>query len=146
MRTLARDKQMLLYSLQGAPTPIYEKNPDGTIRYEEIDGELVPIETGETEITYTKPKKFYASFSMSGSDTTEKVFGIDVSGYDATLIVAKGYVPLTETSLIWFENEPKYLDIEDIIPDPKSADYKVVKVVNSLNFTRFALQRVVKNA
>lgn len=146
MRTLARNRQEMKYSLQGAATPIYQKDASGNTVYVTISGQQVPVETGETKISYSKPKTFYASISMSGGDSKEAVYGIDLGSYDATIIVPNGYVPLVESSLIWFESEPTYLDIEDVHVNPLSADYKVVKVIPNLNFTKYALKKVVKVA
>jgi hypothetical protein len=80
---------------------------------------------------------------MSSSGEVEiQEFGQSQADYSAILVVDKDYIPLTETSLIWFENEPKK-DI-DGNTDEFSADYRIVKISPSLNVTKYALQKVVK--
>jgi hypothetical protein len=80
---------------------------------------------------------------MSSSGEVEiQEFGLSQADYSAILVIDKDYIPLTETSLIWFENEPKK-DI-DGNTDEFSADYRIVKISPSLNVAKYALQKVVK--
>jgi len=158
MRTVRRNKQKLWYSLQtDEQIPVYEKDSDGNTKYEgyedsdgnfipilDDDGNKIPIETGEYDYKYATPVIFYANINEGGSKTSMKVWGIDESSYDATAEFARGAYPLTETSVVWFKTEPKYEDDEKTIPDEKSADYQVVKVVDSLNYTTVVLKRRVK--
>lgn len=144
MRTLRKNKQIMYYSLQGGEVPIYQRDENGDIEYIEIDGVKIPIETGEYEVGYFPPVKFSSNIAMGGSETQAEVFGIDVSGYDATIIYNKGEFPLTETSIIWFQTKPSYTDAENTVVDSKSADYRVVKIVDSLNFTMAVLKKNVK--
>lgn len=146
MRTLRRNKQMLYYSLQSSEKqPVYETDDDGNIvYYEDDEGNQIPIETGEYEYTYSTPVSFFANISMGGSDTQQEVYGVDMSSYDATLLVERDSLPIDETSLIWFETEPTYKDEDKTIPDEQTADYTVVKVVDSLNFTTVVLKKRVK--
>lgn len=59
MRTLDRNKQKMLYSLQtGRNTPIYEKDEQGNTKYITVDGREVPVESGEYEPEYTEPTEF----------------------------------------------------------------------------------------
>ena len=135
MMTLRRNKQKMWYSLQGGLVPIYEY-------YTDDEGNKHPIETGEYKTEYLQPVIFYGNISMSGGEARNVEFGLDLTAYEAVLIVGKGELPLTETSRIWFENEPKYN--ADGTVDEFSADYRIVKIGPSLNFDKYVLAKVVK--
>lgn len=145
MRTLKRNKQKMFYSLQGEEIPIYETDADGNIiYYEDSDGNRIPLETGETEIGYSKPVEFFSNIAMSGGEAEAQEYGLSLSDYNATLICQKGYVPITEGSLIWFKSEVGYKDIDKTILEPNSADYTVIKVSESLSFVKYILKARVK--
>lgn len=136
MRTLNKNKQKLFYANQDRIVPIYEY-------YEDEEGNLIPLDTGETKLVYGEPIEFKGNIAMSSSGEVEiQEFGLSQADYSAILVVDKDYIPLTETSLIWFENEPKK-DI-DGNTDEFSADYRIVKISPSLNVAKYALQKVVK--
>lgn len=144
MRLLEKNKQDLKYALQVGEVPIYERDEDGNIIYIEIDGQKVPVETGETEVGYSNPIDFRGNIAMSGGEAEAKSFGVDISEYDAVLLMEKDRIPIDETSLIWHMSEVEYIDEQNTIVDRKSADYTVKRVQPSLNFTRYLLKRVVK--
>ena len=144
MRLLEKNKQKMKYSLQIGEVPIYERDEEGNIIYIDVDGQKVPVETGETEIGYDKPVDFRGNIAMSGGEAEAKSFGVDISEYDAVLLMEKGRIPIDETSLIWHMSEVKYADEQNTIVDKKSADYTVKRVQPSLNFTRYLLKRIVK--
>lgn len=144
MRCMQRNKQKMYYALLEGEVPIYEKDEDDNIVYDVIDGVEVPVETGETELQYSKPVVFCANFSASGGESEAVEFGIDVSQYDAIIITSKGALPITETSLIWKESTVGYKDIKKTIIDENTADYKVKKISPSLNQTKYLLERIVK--
>lgn len=136
MRTLNKNKQRLFYANQDRIVPIYEY-------YEDEEGNLIPLDTGETKLVYGEPIEFKGNISLSnGGEVEIQEFGLSQADYSAILVVDKDYIPLTETSLIWFENEPKK-DI-DGNTDEFSADYRIVKISPSLNVAKYALQKVVK--
>lgn len=136
MRTLNKNTQKMYYANQDRVVPIYEY-------YEDEEGNLIPLDTGDTKLVYGEPIEFKGNIAMSSSGEVEiQEFGLSQADYSAILVVDKDYIPLTETSLIWFENEPKK-DI-DGNTDEFSADYRVVKVSDSLNVSKYALQKVVK--
>lgn len=145
MRTLKRNKQKMFYSLQGEEVPIYEMDSEGNIiYYEDSDGNRIPLETGEYEIGYSEPVEFYSNVSMSGGEAEAQEYGLSVSDYNAILVCQKGYVPITEGSLIWIESEVGYKDIDETILEPNSADYKVIKVSKSISFVKYILKARVK--
>ena len=144
MRVLARNRQKLKYSLQNGEIPVYQTDNDGNIIYEDIDGVKVPIETGEYEIGYSKPVDFMANIAMSGGEAEAQEFGLSVSDYNAVVVCIKDAFPITETSLIWHKSKPVYKDTEQTIIEPNSADYRVIKVSESLNFVKYVLKRIEK--
>ena len=53
-------------------------------------------------------------------------------------------MPITETSLIWYETKPVLL--EDGSADPSSADYKVAAMpLDGLDGIRIAIKRIAKS-
>lgn len=132
------------YSLQDGRVPIYERDENGDIVYIEVDGQKIPVETGEYETGYSAPVDFMGNISMSGGEAEAKEFGMDIGDFDAVIILEKDAVPLTETSIIWHTSPVKYKDEQNTIVDSKSADYAVKRVSPSLNFTKVLLQRIVK--
>lgn len=81
---------------------------------------------------------------MSGGEAEAKSFGVDISEYDAILLMEKNRIPIDETSLIWHTSKVRYIDEQNTIVDRKSADYSIKRVQPSLNFTRYLLKRIVK--
>ena len=136
--------QPMKYSLQDGRVPIYERDENGDIVYIEVDGQKVPVETGEYETGYSAPVDFMGNISMSGGEAEAKEFGMDIGDFDAVIVLEKDAVPLTETSIIWHTSLVKYKDEQNTIVDSKSADYVVKRVSPSLNFTKVLLQRIVK--
>ena len=144
MRLLEKNKQNLKYALQVGEVPVYERDEDGNIIYIEVDGQKVPVETGETEPGYSNPIDFRGNIAMSGGEAEAKSFGVDISEYDAILLMEKNRIPIDETSLILHTSKVRYIDEQNTIVDRKSADYSIKRVQPSLNFTRYLLKRIVK--
>lgn len=145
MMCLASNQQRMYYALQNGQVPIYETDENGDILYyEDGEGNRYPIETGETENVYTEAVEFFGNIAMSGGEAKSEEYGIDVSQYDAILIVPKGQLPIDETSLIWFESEVGYKDTDKTIVDGNSADYKVLSVKPSQNIGKYVLGKLVK--
>lgn len=136
--------QQMKYSLQDGRVPIYERDENGDIVYIEVDGEKIPVETGEYETGYSAPVDFMGNISMSGGEAEAKEFGMDIGDFDAVIILEKDAIPITETSIIWHTSPVKYKDEQNTIVNSKSADYAVKRVSPSLNFTKVLLQRIVK--
>ena len=135
MRTLNKNKQKMQYSLYLGELPIYEKWIDN-------DGIEHLIDTGEKKPTYSEPIVFYGSISMSGGESESVEYGLNLADYGAILVVAKGMLPIDETSLIWLNSEPKFE--EDGTVDKTSADFSIAKVSPSLNVDKYVLKKVVK--
>lgn len=133
MRTLNKNKQTIYYALR------IDRETESAEETIVVDGETVSIDEGGYVIEYTEPESFLANISFSGSDSSDVEFGLDMSAYDAIIVSTKA-LPITETSLIWFETEPP-----TVTNDGSTADYTVVAVRNSLNFSKAILKRRVKN-
>lgn len=144
MRLLRKNMQPMKYSLQDGRVPIYERDENGDIVYIEVDGQKIPVETGEYETGYSAPVDFMGNISMSGGEAEAKEFGMDIGDFDAVIVLEKDAVPITETSIIWHTSPVKYKDEQNTIVDSKSADYAVKRVSPSLNFTKVLLQRIIK--
>lgn len=144
MRLLRKNMQPMKYSLQDGRVPIYETDENGDIVYIEVDGQKIPVETGEYETGYSAPVDFMGNISMSGGEAEAKEFGMDIGDFDAVIVLEKDAIPITETSIIWHTSPVKYKDEQNTIVESKSADYAVKRVSPSLNFTKVLLQRIVK--
>lgn len=143
MMTLNQNKQKLYYALLDNVVPIYETDDDGnTIYYEDEEGNKIPLETGDTKITYSEPIEFYGNIAMSGGEVETQEFGLNLADYEAILVLGKNTLPITETSLIWQNTEPKF-NIDGTV-DKNSADYKIVKINTSKNYDKYVLSKVVK--
>ena len=146
MRCLKRNKQKLYYSLLIGEFPDYKLDKDGNKIVDYIkDGKTYYVEKGTKILLYTEPKEFKGNISLGGSDVTRQEFGISDDRYEAVLVMNKGELPISETSLLWYQTTPVTKTIDgDTYADASTADYKVLKVVPSLNNDRFILAKVVK--
>lgn len=150
MRLLKKNKQKMYYALQIGENSIYEICEDN-------DGNKYSLDTGETELIYSEPIEFASNISMSGSEAEAKEYGLSIADYQAVIVYDKGTVPLVEGALIWFNSsvEYKYDGLEiDVntesgtikakVPEPISSDYRVIKISESLNFTKAILKATNK--
>lgn len=172
MLTLRRNNQSLKYALrigeieeiekdeQGNPKYVEEYTDDeGNVYYAHDDnGNLIPMTTGERKIIYSEPVAFDANISEQGGSESEALpYGISTADYEATIVYQRGAYPLTEGSLIWFKSEVEYeyngeevtitIDDKEItqkIPVETSADFRVVKLSDSLNNTLAILEKMNK--
>lgn len=134
MRCLKKNKQKLYYALFVDSVPEYELDDEGN-----------RIETGTNLLLYSEPVSFEGNIALSGSDVTRQEFGVSEDRYEAVLVTNKGQLPITETSLLWYQTEPETKEVEgETYADGTTADYKVLKVVTSLNNDRYILSKVVK--
>ena len=146
MMTLDQNKQKLQYALFFGESPEYvlDENGEKVISYVDSDGTIYYEETGNTIKNYSLQEQFYANIAMSGGEISTQEYGIDISNYDAILLLDKGQIAIQETSLVWFESEPQYKDAERTIVDPNKADYKVLSIKSSLNQLKCVLGRITK--
>ena len=123
MRNLKKNCRELWYATYADKQEILDMNGDFT---------------GEYKIGYSAPVKFSASLSAGRGDAGNAAFGVDVD-FTRTISTADTELPITETSLVWYETEPKLLT--DGTADKDSADYTVAaKPANGLNSLTIALK------
>lgn len=148
MRCLKKNKQNMYYSLLLGESPVYAYDEHGNRIVDWVDeetGEVHYIEKGTKVNLYSEPVLFKGNIAMSGSDVDRTEFGVSEANYEAVLVMTKGDIPITETSLIWFQTPPTTKDIEGVTyADDSTADYRVLKVSPSLNVDRYILDKVVK--
>lgn len=125
MRTINKNKQKQFYSNPGKLVPIYETDEFGNIQYIEVDGELVPVETGEYEPGFSEPVEFKANISGELNDVIVRAFGTDSSNNHAQIVADKGVLPFKIGTRIWLRSKVEYKDEAKTIPDGDSADYVV---------------------
>ena len=148
MRCLKKNKQKMYYALFVGEVPVYKLDDNGNKIVDWVDedtGEVHYIETGTTMKLYNAPVEFRGNIAMSGSDVNRVEFGVSEAKYEAILVMTKGEIPITETSLLWFQTTPttKIVD-EKTYADDSTADYRVLRVSPSLNVDRYILDKVVK--
>ena len=134
MRDLEKNKTTLYYALyENVTEDVYETDTDGNIIYDD-DGD--PIIIGSVTKLYGDLVDFSGNIAFSGGEAEAKAYGVSVTDYDSKLVMPKGAIPITETSLI-FENEVESAS-------EKTADFHVIKVQPSLNQDVFLLKRITK--
>ena len=146
MRTLQQNKQKLHYALLIGEQPVYELDDEGNkiIAYIDDEGNIYYQETGETELVYSEPVPFFANISMSGGESQTQEYGVDISNYDAILILNKNEIPIMETSIIWYKSDIGYRDALETNVDPYTADFKVLAIKPSLNTLKVILGAITK--
>lgn len=142
MTRLLTNCKTLKYALYTEEQPVYELDSDGNIIYDDIDGEEVP-RIVDYQSGYEEPVEFIGNISFAGGESEADVFGISQSDYDAKLAMAKGDIPITETSLIFEDSDPKY---SSGILVESSADYRVKKIAAGRFDTVYLLKRIVHDA
>ena len=123
MRTLNKNTQKMYYANQDRVVPIYEY-------YEDEEGNLIPLDTGETKLVYGEPIEFKANISNKLNEVKWAEYGIDESTNYAQIVVSKGSVPLKVGSIIWKKSEIGYEDLEKKIVDENTSDYVVKGVAD----------------
>ena len=145
MRQMQKNKQKLYYALAyDEQVPVYETDEDGKVIYEEVDGEMVPKESGLWETPYHDPVLFYGNINTGNVGyAIARAYGISSGNFDAVLCLRKGEQPIKLTTLIWYEREPSYR--ADGSVDPKSANYSVRRIPPCLDEICYILRRVDSN-
>lgn len=140
MRSLRKNQQNLWYITYADQITEYYRDSDGNIIYDEIDGEQIPRIKGE-KAGYDNPVSFYANISAAKGVSDSEVFGVSLD-YTKTISTSDMTLPISETSLIWYETEPKY-NVDGTV-DSSSADYAVVAIARSLNNVVYAVKKLAK--
>lgn len=140
LRSLKKNRQRLFYATYSNSIIVYEKDENGNIVHVEVDGSLIPVIEKE-KAGYNNPISFYANISAAKGTSDSEVFGVSLD-YTKTISTSDMILPISETSLIWFETEPTYND--DGTVNEASADYSVVAVARSLNNVVYAIKKRAK--
>lgn len=141
MRSLRKNTQSLHYATYSEEIKVYKRDENGNIEYVEIDGSLEPIEIG-TVAGYNEPVIFYANIAMSGGEAEAREYGMNISDYEAVIVTTQMDLPLTETSIIWWDSEPQYHADGTVNGD--LADYRVISVRRSKNSMKYLLKKLPK--
>lgn len=129
MRDLKKNQRELWYALYREKVPIVDENGD---------------ETGDYTTGYSPPVSFCANLSPGKGSAQAAVFGTDID-FTRSISTTDMELPITETSLIWYETEPGLL--KDGSADPDTADYEVAAPpADGLNELVIALKARAKNA
>ena len=148
MRCLKKNKQKLYYALLIGTEPEYKLDEHGEKIVDYVDeetGEVMYVTTGTNKPVYGEPVEFQGNIALAGSDLLRQEFGISDEHYEAVLVLNKGEIPITETSLIWYQTEPGVRAVEnEYLADDSTADYRILRIVPSLNNDRYILAKVVK--
>lgn len=129
MRDLKKNQRELWYALYREKIPIVDENGD---------------ETGDYTTGYSPPVSFCANLSPGKGSAQAAVFGTDID-FTRSISTTDMELPITETSLIWYETKPGLL--KDGSADPDTADYEVAAPpADGLNELVIALKARAKNA
>ena len=136
------NRQKMFYAKQIGQVPVYDTDEDGNLKYIVVDGNKVPIETGEYTTGYDVPVPFYASISNKLSESLIKEFGVDNSTNFVQIVDDKGKLPFSVGDLVWKKSAVQY---KAAMVDNTSCDYIVKGVADEgLTVDLFLLQKNVK--
>lgn len=138
MRDLKRNQKTIYYTLYQDSVPVYELDENGKIIYVEINGEKVPIETGETTSGYSEVKDFCFNVSASKGETENNVFGKSLD-YDKVLLTHNTACEIDEYSRLWIDTKPLIGNDGKTDSEP---EYEVKRVAKSLNHIMYAVKKV----
>lgn len=161
MRLSKRNQQPMKYAQFLAKYPRYDTDDDWNLIIDYTTDEGIPIyRMVEDDIMdyYSDTKDIEVNISESGGEAEAMAFGLSTADYEAVLLYERGKIPLTEGTRIWVTSPVEYeyngqeveVELEDgrkikvKTPDKTSADYYVIKIANSINFTRAVLKAVEK--
>lgn len=142
MIALNINKQKMYYAIPNGRTPIYQKDEEGNIvYYTDSEGNQIPIETGETEISYTTPKMFRGCVCSQLEDAITRAWGSDNSNNFAVLVLSKKAKD-EDGNLIDFPNGTVIWRKYDVTSGVSNADYIVDGVMDEeLNETSYYLRK-----
>ena len=136
------NRQKMFYAKQIGQVPVYDTDEDGNLKYITVDGNKVPIETGEYTMGYDVPVPFYSSISNKLSESLINEFGVDNSSNFVQIVDDKGKLPLSVGDLVWKKSAVQY---KAAMVDKASCDYIVKGVADEgLTVDLFLLQKNVK--
>lgn len=171
MRQMRIDKQELWYALYRGQEEQLATDEEGTIIYDDIDGEQVPRTTGHWVQTYYTPVKFYGNINSGNvGEAVARSYGLSLASGEAVLCMRKGELPIDEQTLIWYQNKPEITSVPYQIVDESgviivtedgqhlqtdqgfatfdasTADYRIKRVPPCLDEIIYLLGRLDNNA
>ena len=148
MRCLLKNKQTIYYAQLLGSFPVYKLDKDGNRIVDYVDpktGKTYYVQTGTKQPLYSEAVAFRGNIAFAGADLLRQEFGVSDENYEAVLVLDKGQIPITETSLIWYQTTPGTKTIDGVTyADDSTADYRVLRSIPSLNNDRYMLAKVVK--
>lgn len=131
MKCMVRNKSEFFYSLYERTAPLADE-------YGNI--------TGEYEVKYSNPMKFFANISAAKGESTTRQFG-ESEDYDKVIVMDNNAPPIDIYSVLWIDIKP-LLDENGILVRDEDGkiktpyDYMVKKVAKSLNSVSIAVSKV----
>lgn len=139
MRTQLRNRQTMFYATPNGTVPVYQRDDDGNIQYITVDGEQIPVETGEYEATFSSEVEFRGAIFSQLENAIVRAWGNDSSYNYAVLVTEKdAYPEICNGTRIWRKSKVSHKT--DGTPDESGADYYVSGVLDEeLNETSYYL-------
>jgi len=137
MRSLNKNKRTVWYATYSDCVTVYETDGQGNVIYDIVDDVQIPRIKAE-RAGYNSPVPIQVNMSASKGKSVTEVFGAELK-YTKTFSTSDLDLPISETSLIWFETTPGYR--QDGSVNEATADYEVAAVAISLNEAVYALRR-----
>ena len=128
MRTQLRNRQTMFYAVPNGTEPIYKRDESGEIIYEDIDGELVPVEVGEERVKYGDAIIFRGAIFSQLENAITRAWGSDSNNYAVLVVDKDKYPDIVNGTRIW--RKSKVVLYEDGTVDGSSADYLVSGVLD----------------
>lgn len=123
MKTLNRNKTVFYYALYEGKEPMVDDYGNAT---------------GEYEVKYSEPHKFFANISAANGKADVEQFGANVD-YDKIIVGDNIFPRIDEYSILWIDTVP-VIDTEGKTETPH--DYVVKKIARSLNSISIAVSKV----
>lgn len=120
MRLMARNGRTIYYQLLASQSPITEE-----------------WDTGEDTYVYDSPVAITATVSPAEGSTSRTAYGASPN-YDRIVLIDDMDCPVEETSLLWLEREPEYVN-EQLANRP---DFMVVRVAKALNHIKVVARKL----
>ena len=94
--------------------------------------------TGEYEVSYSEPKKYFGNISAAQGEMQSRQFGVSES-YDKVIVLDDRNAPIDEHTILWVDTLP-HLNEDGTTDTPH--DYIVKKCARSLNGVSIAIRKV----
>ena len=124
MRGMVRNKSKFYYASYIGESPVLHENGK---------------KTGEYELIYSNPIKYFGNVSAAQGEIQSRQFG-DSEIYDKVIVLDDQDVSIDEHSILWVDALPSLK--EDGSTDTPH-DYIVKKVARSLNSVSIAIRKVI---